>query len=238
MQLILLAAGKGSRLPLKFRTAPKCLIKIRNKSLLEHNLSFYKNFNNKFIVTGYKYKKLLPFIKKNNFKNFVNYNYKKTNMVDSLFRVIPKKKKSIVICYSDIIFDKNIYKNLIPEKNIIILKKNWINIWKGRMGYKNMIKDAEDVKVKNNKLISIGNIIKKKLPRYQYMGIIKLKSKDFFVLKNFYKKINNKKIDFTSFLNAAIKKKIIKINVSITNRFWYEIDSSEDLNYTKKKIIW
>jgi choline kinase len=223
-------------LPLKFRTTPKCLIKINNRNLLERNFDFYKKFNNKYIVTGFKYKKILPFIKKNNFINFVNYDFKNTGMVYSLFKVKLVNKESVVICYTDIVFDKNIYENLLPEKNIIVLKKNWINLWEGRMNYKNIIKDAEDVEVKNKQLISIGNKIQKKFPKYQYMGIIKLISKDFFILKKFYKKINNKKIDMTSFLNKAINEKILKFQVSTTKKYWYEIDSSKDIKFTKKKL--
>ena len=68
------------------------------------------------------------------------------------------------------------------------------------------------------------------------MGIIKLLKNDFFKLKKFYKKINNKKIDFTSFLNLVIKNQIIKMNISITNKFWYEIDSINDIKYAKKHI--
>ena len=33
MQLILLAAGQGTRLPKKFKTSPKCLVKINNKTI-------------------------------------------------------------------------------------------------------------------------------------------------------------------------------------------------------------
>ena len=41
MQLVLLAAGKGSRLPKKYRSYPKCMVHIRNKNILEHNIEFY-----------------------------------------------------------------------------------------------------------------------------------------------------------------------------------------------------
>ena len=64
MQLILLAAGKGSRLPKKFREKPKCQIKISEKTILEHNLNFYKKFKYRSIVTGFKSEKLNSFIKK------------------------------------------------------------------------------------------------------------------------------------------------------------------------------
>ena len=42
MQLIILAAGRGFRLPEKFRNKPKCLAVINEKTILEHNLNFFK----------------------------------------------------------------------------------------------------------------------------------------------------------------------------------------------------
>ena len=72
MQLILQAAGKGSRLPKKLRDKPKCLIKISNKTLLEHNISFFKKFKYKTIITGFKSNKLKSFKKKNKFKKIKN----------------------------------------------------------------------------------------------------------------------------------------------------------------------
>jgi choline kinase len=238
MQLILLAAGKGSRLPSRYRFAPKSMAKINDKTVLEHNLNFYKKFKNKTIVTGYKAKKLSTFIKENNFKEIKNKEYKSTNMVNSLFKVKKLVSNEIVICYSDIIFDEKIYTNLDKNKNknIILLKKNWLKIWKGRMTKKEILNDAEDLNVKKKMLISIGEKIKVKLPKYQYMGIIKLRFKDFLKLKSFFQKLNNKKIDFTSFLNSALKSKIIKLHVSITNKFWYEIDNANDIKFTKKNI--
>ena len=68
------------------------------------------------------------------------------------------------------------------------------------------------------------------------MGIIKLKKIDFFKLKKFIKKLNKKKIDFTSFLNIALQKKIIKLKIFPTKKYWFEIDNSKDLDYTKKYI--
>lgn len=238
MHLVLLAAGKGTRLPTKFRHLPKSLVTINGKTILNHNLKFYQKFKNKTIITGYKSEKLNNFIKKNKFKFTKNYEYKTTNMVHSLFKTTQIKANEIVICYSDIIFDPQIYLNLIRQKNknIILLKKNWLKIWKGRMSHKEIINDAENIETKKNILKNIGGRIKKKLPRYQYMGIIKILKKDFFKLKSFYKKNNDKKIDFTSFINLAIKNHILKLNISITNKFWYEVDSISDIKFTKKHI--
>ena len=238
MELILLAAGRGARVPKKFRNHPKCLLKIKKKTILDYNLNFFEHFKKKTIITGYKYSKLLPFIKKNKFNYIVNKNYKTTNMVYSLFKIKKTTSKEIIICYSDIIFDSKIINNIKKSnnKNYILLKKNWLKIWRGRMKYKKILDDAEDIKIKSNKIISIGEKIIKKLPKSQYMGIIKLRSKDFLKLKKFFKQINNKKIDMTSFLNLALVKKIIKLYPLYTSKFWYEIDSGKDIKFTNKEI--
>jgi hypothetical protein len=122
------------------------------------------------------------------------------------------------------------------SNSVVLLKKNWLKVWKGRMKYNKIKNDAENVEIKNNFLISIGNKITNKLPKYQYMGIIKLKKKDFFKLKNFFVQIKNNKIDFTSFLDKAIKSKIIKIKVMLTSKFWYEIDNAADIKFTEKNL--
>ena len=239
MQLILLAAGKGTRLPKKYRDKPKCMANIKDKTILEHNINFYNKFKKKIIITGYKSNKLYKFIKDYQFIEIKNKEYKSTNMVHSLFKSkYLDSGQEIVICYTDIIFDERIHKNIITHKNknLLLLKKNWLDIWRGRMSVKKILLDAEDIRIKKNILITIGKKIKDKMPKYQYMGIIKLKFKDFLKLKNFYKKIKINKIDFTSFIDKAIQHKIIRINTSITSKFWYEIDNGDDLKFTEKNI--
>ena len=237
MQLILLAAGKGSRLPSKERNSPKCMVNINNKTILSHNLNFYNKFKDKVIITGFKAHKLRKFIKSNNFKEIRNKEFNFTNMVYSLFKIKDVKEKEIVICYSDIIFDQNIFQNFIKrKKNIILLKKNWLKVWKGRMPLSEIIKDAEDVKVEKNILKSIGKKIKNKLPTYQFMGIVKISTKEFFKLKVFFKQIKDKRIDFTNFINLCVKEKKINFNVSITKKYWYEIDSLNDMIFVNKEF--
>ena len=108
------------------------------------------------------------------------------------------------------------------------------------MSNKEIIDDAEDIKIdKKNNLLSIGGKISK-IPKYQYMGIIKLKIKSFKKLKKYYKKLK-KKIDFTSFINLAIREKVIKFKVLKTKKYWVEIDTTKDIlaanKILPKKII-
>ena len=47
MQLIILSAGKGLRLPAKFRNKPKCLVELNSRPLLSYNKKFFKSLKKK-----------------------------------------------------------------------------------------------------------------------------------------------------------------------------------------------
>ena len=235
MEIIYLAAGRGSRLKKQTAQIPKCLVKVNGKPIIEYNNIFLNRFNKINIVVGYKKDKIIKRYKNKKFNFVENKNYKNSNMVESAFLVKPKLD-NIVICYGDIIFDNKIFSLLNEGKNNILLaKEDWLKIWKMRMSKTNILSDAESFqKNKNDYLVSIGEKIKK-FPRYQYMGLIKLKKKDFVKLRKFYKKLD-KKIDFTSFINLSLKEKIIKLKVITTKKFWIEIDSEKDLKLAEKLV--
>ena len=236
MDLILLSAGRGSRLSKKLRLKPKSLARINNKAIIEHNLKFFNKFKKKYIITGYKKNLLSHFAKKNNFKIVHNSNFKTTNMVYSMFLASKYINQDVLVCYGDIIFDPKIYNLFNSKENIIPLNLNWLKVWKKRMSNKNIKKDAENVTINKNYLTSIGGKIEKKYPKYQYMGIFKLKKKSYFDLKKFFRKIKNHKIDMTTFINTAIKNNKLKLKVKKYKSYWYEIDNERDLISTSKDL--
>ena len=237
MQLILLSAGRGSRLPSKFRNKPKCLAEVNSKPLMLHNENFFNKFKKKIIVSGYKQKYLSKIIKKKNSINITNKKYSSTNMVYSLFLAKDLIKEDVIIVYGDVIFDHKIYDKLKIKKNILPVNTNWLKNWKQRMPLKNILKDAENLIIKNKKIIEIGTKINKnKMPKNQFMGIIKLKKSTFKKCYKFFIKLNNKKIDMTSFLNLCIKNKVVNLNVEKYNSYWYEIDTISDHRFAEKEI--
>ena len=236
MILIVLAAGKGSRLPRKFRSRPKCMVKINHKTILEHNESFFKKFKKKYIILGYKHKMCDKLLKKLKFKKIINKKFKSTNMVFSLFKSKKFINQDVVISYGDVIFSHKIFNKLKSKGNILPVNKNWLKVWKKRMSFNKIFKDAETLKIKKNKIFEIGKTIQKKnFPKYQFMGLVKLEKKSFFALFNFFKD-QDKKIDFTSFLDASIKNKVIELKPSIYSSFWYEIDGKKDIEYASRSI--
>jgi choline kinase len=237
MQLIILAAGKGSRLPEKYRYRPKCLVKINNREIINYNLNFFKKFNKKLIITGYKSTQLKSFIKRNKFKEIYNKNFATTNMVYSMFLAKKFINDDIVVVYGDVIFSENIFKLLKKRQNIIPANIYWYKNWIGRMGKVNTLKDAENFELKKNKLLEIGKKLKKNnLPELQFMGIAKITLKNFKNLYSLFKSNKDNKIDFTKFINLSIKEKKIIYHVKKYKDIWYEIDSAKDIKFANKNL--
>ena len=235
MILIILASGSGKRLKNKTKKIPKCLVEVNGKPILEYMQKFINCFDKIFVIAGYKSDRVKKFFNNKKVKVIYNNKYDSTNMVHSLFCASKYVKEDVVVSYSDIIFDYSIFYSLKREKfNSIPVKINWLKLWKKRMPISKIKKDAENLISKGNKLISIGEKITNKYPKYQFMGLMKIIYKDFFLMKKYYDKINNKKIDFTSFINLMLRDKKINIRCLTTNKFWLEIDNLNDLNLAKK----
>ena len=235
MILIILASGSGKRLKNKTKKIPKCLVEVNGKPIIEYMQKFINCFDKIFVIAGYKSGRVKKFFNNKKVKVIYNNKYDSTNMVHSLFCASKYVKGDVVVSYSDIIFDYSIFYSLKREKfNSIPVKINWLKLWKKRMPISKIKKDAENLISKGNKLISIGEKITKKYPKYQFMGLMKIIYKDFFLMKKYYDKINNKKIDFTSFINLMLRDKKINIRCLKTNKFWLEIDNLNDLNLAKK----
>ena len=231
MQLIILASGKGSRLGTS-RTSSKLFLEIYPGKTIFNILSkIFNLFNSVIIVFGYKFlinKKKVKSIKK--IQLVRNKKYSTTNMVESLFLTKKKINSDVVVIYSDIVFDLIIIKKISKIKGSIIpLNTDWFELWQKRMNKKDVVKDAEDVITKNGYLTSIGKKIKKRLPSSQFIGIIKLTLRDYNKLYIFYKSLNNKKIQFTHFLDKSLSEGIIKLKYKNFNNLWTEIDTSRDL---------
>ena len=233
MKLIILAAGKGSRI-FKDINKNKCLLKVNSQTIIEKIINDAINcgINKIEVVLGYRSNFVMKIIKKYKQVSFViNKKYNSTDMVYSSMLALKKTNTDAIICYSDIIFHKSIFKKLISlnSKNITIpYITNWKNIWKKRN--KNIFEDAETFKIKGNKLLEIGNKITTqnlKSVKGQFMGIIYLPKEKIKKLIFKYMKETNK-IQYTSFINSLIKIKI-PIQIIKHKNYWYEFDDIDDL---------
>ena len=67
MNVIILAAGKGSRLSPLTDNKPKCMVKLFGKSLIEFQLSSFEKFNENSIINKEKKKNDCNVLNENNY---------------------------------------------------------------------------------------------------------------------------------------------------------------------------
>ena len=240
MRAIILAAGRGSRLPKYLSKNPKCFLKFKNKRLIEYQIEAFKKYDIEkiSIITGYK----RNLFKRFKLKLFYNKNWKKTNMYYSLLKADKwLSKYECLVSYGDIYFEGEKINNLIYSKKpmSILYDINWKNLWKKR--FKRPLDDAETFKIKKNKkILEIGKKTKKfKDIQGQYMGMMKFKPNTWkkfkkIVLKKFLKNINN--IYLTDAIQCVIEEGNIPIfGIKYENK-WMEIDNLKDYKILKNSF--
>ena len=130
MIAIILAAGLGTRLLPHTKNCPKAMVKINGMSLLERQLKIFNkyNFKNIYVISGYKNRAINE--KKLGVKKILNKNYRKTNMVYSLFCAKKYFQDDVIISYGDILYSSNCLKKIITSKyNIsVAIDKKWKHI--------------------------------------------------------------------------------------------------------------
>ena len=246
MKILILAAGKGTRLKELTRDNPKCLVKLDGKSIIQYQLDIFKNFNVEDIVliAGYKSEKL-EFLSK---KIILNKKYDITNMLYSLFCAIDEIKGDVLISYGDSVFDNSIIEKMINcDSDISVASDaNWRNYWDSR--YINPLTDLETYKTnKEGYITNIGE----KPESYsqidgQYIGLIKLTSIGSEIFKkeliHFHKKgLINKKSFNDAFLTDFVQALILrgyKIKSQEIFGNYIEIDTIDDIEspITQKRI--
>ena len=187
---------------------------------------------------GFNYKKIIKEVKKYKVDHIINKDYEKTEMLHSMYLALKKYDDDMIFSYTDIIYNKSIIQKILKNKpkNICLpIYTDWQKIWKIRK--KEILEDAETLRVKGNRLLEIGEKIKKiKDVQGQFMGIFFIPKSRRKLLMNIIENNSLKKKQITFFMNYLLKKKII-INTIKYKKEWYEFDDYEDLlEYNKLNI--
>ncbi len=232
MQFLILAAGRGKRINKITSSYPKCLIKFKKGTILskliqQSNIIKAKELK---ILTGYKHKIIVNYLKKKKIKRVKVYNVKRYTSCNNFytlfkFRSFLKNKDSLIL-FSDLIFDDNILKKFNK------IKKDKICVF---VDQRKVRKGTMKVLCKNNYLNYINS--KKKKADGNFIGIAFIpKKKSNLIVEMLEKKnpeYNNKY--YVDIFNELIKKKE-KIKILNIFDYWTEIDTLKDLNHLRKNF--
>tara|TARA_B100001121_G_scaffold82539_1_gene73090 strand:- start:433 stop:1536 length:1104 start_codon:yes stop_codon:yes gene_type:complete len=237
---LIVAAGLGSRLKGHTEENPKCMLDFGGKTLLQRQLSSYKEngIEDISLVRGYKKNK----IKYKGIKYFDNNDYKDNNILNSIFYGEEVINGNIVISYSDILFEPFVVKRALESNHDIsvVVDIDWRDYYIGRKEHP--LSEAENVIFNsNNEVVKIGKIASDKEEVHgEFIGMIKLNHRGCEILKqNFHrvkrlywnKPFQRAKIFQKAYLTDMIQELVdigIKVHCVIIERGWKEIDTVED----------
>lgn len=242
MKAIILAAGMGTRMDKYTKDLPKCMLSFNGKTLIQRQIETLRSAGIKdiIVVKGYMAEK----INISGVKYYINEGYAGTNMVETLMRAEAEMDDEILVCYSDILYEKRVVKKVI-EANVdigVTVDTDYLDYWKARLD--NWKEDVESLVVGEQ-----GNIVEIGVPhckfekaKVRYVGLIKFSKKGIGILKKVYhenkekyfgkdeKFMNSKsfkKMHMTDMIQMIINtgKKVYPIKIS---HGWLEFDTNED----------
>ncbi|HDL74961.1 MAG TPA: glucose-1-phosphate thymidylyltransferase [bacterium] len=230
MIAIILAAGKGIRMQPLSLTKPKPLLKINNKSVLEHNLEQLNGLVNEVIlVIGYKGEMIKNLIG-DKFKNIkIRYVWQKKHLGtgDAAKKAMPYIKDRFILMNGDDLYEKNDIKNCLKKfPSILLAKSKNPESFGVAITSENYVENlAEKPKSPTSNLVNTGfyfldksifnfKIKKSKRGEYEFTDYIKKlirKEKLYFGLaKNWIPlSCSHNLLDANEFLLKKIKKKIL-----------------------------
>ena len=224
MKIIILAAGKGTRLGKK---EPKILTSLPNNETIMNRLlnaiTSCTDQENISIVVGYK--KSLIIQKYPSLNYIINDKYESTNTAKSLLLALNNiENEDIIWINGDLIIDENIFKkiysyskNCMAVSNKVILDEEQIKYNTDANGHINNV----------SKIISDG--------KGEAFGLNKISKKYLKLFKDALKKCTNSDY-FERGVEIAISNGLIIDPLDIGDMFYTEVDFEKDLNYAKKKL--
>lgn len=231
MQVVILAAGQGSRLLPLTSDRPKCLVNVGERSILEYQIDALKkcNINNIEIVTGYHAEKIEETIGRRASYTY-NPHFKETNSLYSLWLVKDKIRNDFILLNSDVLFHIAVLEKLIDSHYPDVLAVD---------SRKRLIDGEMNVRVnEERKIVDISKKIAAKDADAESVQIVKFSKKGATV---FLKKVDEliSANEINRFPTYAIQQMLSFYNIyalDIGDLPWIEIDELQDLERAKEII--
>lgn len=238
MKVIILAAGRGSRLHPYTADCPKCLTELGGQALIERQLGVLRSggIDDIVIVAGYR----AEMLRLAGTRQAVNAAWETTNMVESLFAAESEFGDDLIVAYSDIIYEPKVLNALLDsEADIsVIVDQGWRAYWEFR--FSDPLSDAESLRMTaegeiteiGSKAAQIDEI------QAQYIGLMRFKGNGLNHLREAYRSMQKtdrpwkqkrpvEKAYMTDLLMEIILLNHPVMAVPVSNG-WLEIDTVSD----------
>ncbi|MFC1935021.1 NTP transferase domain-containing protein [Chloroflexota bacterium] len=245
VKAIIIAAGMSSRLMELTDDKPKCMLAIKDKTILQRQIETFNQcgIDEIMVVRGYK-KETINYT---GVKYIYNQNYRRNNILQSLMYAESDMDGEFITTYSDILFKRSVVEKLLGSKADIsvIVDVGWKSHYSNR--FQHPIEEAEKVIISNNKVVEIGKAINPTEMHGEFIGLAKFSNTGAEILKTNYKRavrqFGNKqfhtapsieKAYLTDMFQELIDNSYTISNIDIKGQ-WMEIDTAEDIDKAEKQ---
>ena len=242
MKVIILAAGRGSRLGERTKDRPKCMCTLCGRTLLDRCLETLEQAgvprSDIGIVTGYR----SDMFQAAGVTYFHNADWEKTNMFRSLTMAREwLERETCIVCYSDIVFAPEAVHLLANSAAPLVITSysGYWDLWKLRM--ENPLEDLETFQVdENGRLLEIG--LKSDSAddiQGQFMGLLRFTPGSWGWVEETIRHPLPKtvdKLDMTTLLQGMLQLGYA-IQTIPTSALWLECDSEQDIEAYEKRFV-
>ena len=176
MRAIIVAAGMGRRLAPHTDDRPKCMVDVGGKSILERQIDAYRKagVSEIAIVRGYLADKIrLPSV-----TYFENAEYRKNNILASLFRAEAAMEGGFLFSYSDIVFRPSVVQALVDARGDygLVVDRQWHKAYVGRTLHPES--EAELARVAAGRVLAVGKRVVERADAHgEFIGLARFSSR-------------------------------------------------------------
>lgn len=217
-KVIILAAGRGSRLKHYTADRPKCLLPLGSKTLLQHQLAAFAahGLDDIHVVRGYLSEKIdYPKITYHE-----NTDFRNNNILNSLFCAEAALEGPVIVSYADILFEADVIGVLLKSEHdiAIVVDSDWRNYYAGRLDHP--ITEAEAVIMDDGRrVVRVGKIItRNQQVDGEFIGMMKLSTRGADLLKSHFQQAR------AAFWDKPFQRAAVFRNAYLTDLLQYMAD--------------
>lgn len=233
MQVLLLAAGRGSRLGELTKDKPKCLVSLNGCSLLDWLFASLTSagLHDFWMVSGYRGECL----DRPGVSIIPNPQWEKTSIVASLRCAAHiLREGDTIVSYTDILYTPETVRRLLmaPAQISLTYDPDWYKLWSRR--FPDPLEDAEQFQFNSSGILTEigGHIDDASTVKGQYMGLLKFTPQGWQQVEEVLSTMTEEKIallDMTTLLSIVLTRADIHVQVIAASGGWCEIDAPSDV---------
>jgi L-glutamine-phosphate cytidylyltransferase len=229
MKAVILAAGCGYRLRPYTVDRPKCLLSFAGETLLQRQVRTLTEcgIEDISVVTGHRADRLAG----TGLRCYFNSRYEHSNLVASLLCAEAELEGDVIVCYSDILYEKRLIERLVsaPASDLVVLvDEDWQPYYEKRFGREYGQRTGFVVAADGRILSTQRAAVDRSESQAQYIGLVRFGPSGCHAFRHLFRNAPTADRAVMRDVIEALIQRRVHIDAAIVRRGWLEVDTVED----------